>query len=381
VENVKVLESRNRQRSDECFEQNQFVYCLEIADNHNFFADGVLVSNCQYIRAIKGVKRVKYFKELCQGVPHVLALSGTPLVNRPAELWNVINLLRPDVFDSWVDFAPRYCAPRLTRWGLVYDGAENLDELNQRLVSSCMIRRLKSEVLTDLPPKSRFVVPLPLEKPKEYQLAKTDFLKWLAQVNPKKVKRAKRALALVKLNYLLQLAAKLKLNSVFEWIDNFLEDSVGKILLFCTHKNTLDLLVDRYKDQCVFIDGSVSGTKRQLAVDQFQNNKKTRVFVGNVVAAGTGLTLTAASTVAFVELDWVPANMTQCEDRVHRIGQKNNVQIYYLVAHNTIEEKLCEILQDKQKVLDAVLDGKIDGSGTLDVYDELERELHRSFSV
>lgn len=343
----------------------------------------IVADECHYLKSLGNkIKRVVAFRELCKDVPHILALSGTPLVNRPVELWNIINILKPKLFKSRRQYLDEYCEPTFTRWGVQYNGATNLDKLNKILLDNLMVRRLKKDVLKELPPKSRYVVPLPLDKPQEYKAANQDFLKWLKEHDPKKVKKAKRAQSLVKMGYLKRLAAELKLKSVFEWIDNFLENSEGKLLLFCTHKSILNAIYDRYIKQSVFIDGSVSSVDRQKAVDTFQKSTWCRLFAGNIKAAGTGLTLTAASTVAFVELNWVPGNMTQCEDRVHRIGQTSNkVQIYYLVAAGTIEEKLCEILQKKQKVLDAILDGVSITSEecSLDIYSELERELRRGF--
>lgn len=334
-----------------------------------------------YIKSRRS-KRAKYFKELCKGVPHILALSGTPLVNRPAELWTIINLLRPKVFSSWRQFADDFCEPTLTRWGITYNGATNLDKLNKLLQHNVMIRRLKKDILKDLPLKSRYVVPLPIEKPQEYKSAEKDFIKWLEKQSKKRANKAKRAASLVKMGYMKRLASSLKLKSVFEWIDNFFENSNEKLVLFCIHKIILKSIYDRYQNKSVFIDGSVSGEDRQKAVNLFQKSKWCKLFIGNIAAAGIGITLTSASTVVFAELDWVPGNMMQCEDRIHRIGQESDkVQIFYLVAHGTIEEKLCEILQKKQKVLDATLDGTSDKiPSTLNVYDELELELRRTLN-
>lgn len=339
----------------------------------------VIADECHYLKTRTGVKRVKFFKQLCKGVPHVLAISGTPLVNRPSELWNVINLLCPKVFNSWRSYADEYCDPQYTRWGIQYNGATNLPRLHKLLVKNCLIRRLKKDILKDLPPKTITVTPLPIDKPQEYKAAQLDFLTWLGKQDPKKAKRARTAESLVKMGYLKRLAAEMKLKSAMEWIDNFLSDSDEKLVIFCIHKKILSQLYNRYQKQAVFIDGSVSQEQRQANVEKFQKSKNCRVFIGNIAAAGVGITLTASSTVVFVELDWVPGNMRQCEDRIHRIGQTSNkVQIFYLVAYSTIEEKLCEILQTKQKILDASLDGKHTGSSTLNIYDELERELRRS---
>ena len=130
----------------------------------------------------------------------------------------------------------------------------------------------------------------------------------------------------------------------------------------------------KYKHTSVVVDGSVSGKKRKIAVQIFQKNKSIRLFIGNIKAAGVGITLTAANTLAFVEMDWTPGDHTQAEDRIHRIGQKKAAMIYYLIAKNTIEESLCELIQKKAAILSATLDGK-KRINRLDIFNELQKAL------
>ena len=223
-----------------------------------------------------------------------------------------------------------------------------------------MIRRLKKDVLKELPEKTRVIVPLNIDI-KKYVQAEIDFIK-LGEV--------KKAIQLVKLGYLKRLAAELKMKLVISWIDNFLGESDGKLIIFGIHKIIIKELQEHYSKISVVVDGSVSHSKRQDAVKQFQENNETRLFIGNIQAAGTAITLTAADTVAFVELDWVPGNHTQAEDRAHRIGQKNNVTVYYLIAKGTIEEDLCKIIQKKAKIISSILDGGKQAT-ELNVYNEL----------
>lgn len=315
-------------------------------------------------------KRTKSVKTLCYGIPHVLALSGTPLTNRPAELWPTLNILRPDLFPSFFPFAMRHAGARRAPWGWEFKGASHLSELHDKLKQTLMIRRLKKDVLKDLPSKRRCIVPLPLSDPAEYERAVKDFLGWLADRNPVKLQSAEKAQQLTKLGYLKWLAGMLKLPAVMEWVDNFFAETDEKLVLFAIHKAVITQLHDRYKKLCVVVDGSVVGKKRQLAVDQFQRDKKTRLFIGNVQAAGKGLTLTKASTVALAEIGWTPGEHTQAEDRAHRIGTVKKVTAYYLVSKGTIEEKLLEILQAKQKVLNKTLDGGKNGTD-FDLYNQL----------
>ena len=334
----------------------------------------LVLDESHYIKS-RSTKRYKAVKLLAKSIPHILCLSGTPLTNRPAELWTTLNLIRPELYPSFFSYAFRYCHPIKKPWGWEYKGASHLDELHSNLKKTMMIRRLKKDVLKELPDKTREIVPFTV-KMKKYREAEQDFINWLRKKSAVKAKKAQKAEAVVKLGYLLRLAAKLKVRKGGEWIDNFLESSEDKLVVFCTHKKIIKKLHDKYKGICVVVDGSVTGHKRKLACLQFQRDKKTRIFIGNIKAAGVGIDLWASSTCVFMELDWVPGNMLQAEDRLHRIGQKDAVTIHYLIAKNTIEEKLCKILQEKQEVLNATLDGgKV--KNDMDVFDKLQKSLLR----
>lgn len=318
------------------------------------------IDEAHYIKSRSSI-RTKAVRALCHGVPHVIAISGTPLTNEPAELWPSLNILRPDLFKGFTSFGFRYCGPRKTPWGWQFRGATRTKELHKLLSESCMVRRLKKDVLQDLPPKTRVVLSMDMDRRHEYLEARDNFVAWILKNAPKKMKKALKAQALVKMGYLKRLVADLSLKYKAEWIDNFLEESGGKIVLFAVHKKVIRFLEERYKGKCVVVDGSVKGKHRRQAFYAFKHDKSIRVFIGNIRAAGVGWNATSASTVAFIELDWVPGNHIQAEDRIHRIGQKFRSFIYYLVAHDTIEEYLCKLLQKKQETLDAVLDdGKVD---------------------
>jgi SNF2 family DNA or RNA helicase len=238
-----------------------------------------------------------------------------------------------------------------------------------------MIRHKKQDVLHDLPPKRRSVIPLPIIKATEYAKAEDDFIEWLSEKDKVKAKRAKNAEQLVKLGYLKRLAAELKMKAVIEWIDNFWEETDEKLILFAYHKNIIRQLRTKYEKICVVVDGDTSQKDREANVRRFQETKKTKLFIGQMVAAGTAITLTAASNVAFAELDWVPGNHIQAEDRCHRIGQSNHVQIYYLLARGTIEQDLCKIIQKKSKIITSLLDGQ--GSDDMNVFDQLMASIKK----
>jgi SWI/SNF-related matrix-associated actin-dependent regulator 1 of chromatin subfamily A len=318
-------------------------------------------------------QRTKAVQALCKGVPHVLALTGTPIINRPAEVWPVLNILQPKQFRRFWPFGQRYCDPYLSPWGWQFRGASNVRELNELLTTTCMIRRHKTDVLQDLPAKMRCVVPVPIERQDEYDEAHDEFLAWLQKISPDRARRAARAEAITRIGYLKQLAAKLKLRSVVEWINNWLSESNEKLVVFGIHTKMIEALQRRCNATSVVVDGGVTGEQRTRVIQQFQE-EATRLFIGNVQAAGVGITLTAASTAVFTELPWRPGDLTQAEDRIHRIGQRTTAWAYYLVANSTIERHLCEVLQRKQAVIDGVLDG-VEQSSEFSVFDELLGKL------
>lgn len=334
----------------------------------------IVFDECQYLISPK-TKRTKSSKLVSTGVPHVLALSGTPLTNRPSELWPVLNILWQDKYPSFWSYAQEYCNPKKLPWGgWDFRGSRNLPQLHSNLLEQGMVRYRKQDVLKDLPEKVRRVIPCELRDYSEYKEASTDFMGWLKKNMGHKVRSAARAESLVRIGYLLRLAAKLKMKSVVEWANRFLEETDEKLILFAIHKKAIKVLQKRINAEAVTIDGSTSIRDRKLAVAQFQNNSKTRLFIGQIQAAGVGLTLTAASEVGFVEMSWRPGDHQQAEDRPHRIGQKRTVFVDYFVADNTIEVQLCKILEQKQKTISSVLDGD-SNSDDLNIYHELVKVL------
>lgn len=335
----------------------------------------LILDECQYF-GNPAAKRTKAAIDLSRNVASVMALSGTPLLNNPGELWPSLYMVRPDRFRSLFAFAEEFCRPKreFGRW--TYKGARNLDRLHALLRRTCMVRRLKEDVLDDLPDKVRVVVPMDLSDRFEYNHAATDFVGWLRKHyrdNRGRVQRAARAIAVTRVGYLVRLAAKLKARSVVEWANRFLEERpTDKLVLFGVHRKMLRVLERRVHAKHVTVDGSVVGRRRKLAVDQFRKDPATRLFIGNVRAAGVGVDglQEACQNLAFAELWWVPGVHTQAEDRIYRIGQRGVAWINYLVAGGTIEEHLCRIIQEKQRTIHATLDGA-DYDGDMDVFDRL----------
>jgi SWI/SNF-related matrix-associated actin-dependent regulator 1 of chromatin subfamily A len=320
----------------------------------------LIFDEAHYIKS-NSAQRTKATKKLAKGIPHVIAITGTLIVNRPAEAYNAVNTIDKNLFPNFWKFAHKYCGARHNGFGWDFSGATNKEELHRILVDSVMIRRRKADVLTDLPDKLYSYIPMEIDNDKEYSKAENNFIRYLMEVKGREAaSKAQQAEHLVKIEGMKQLAVKGKMKQAIEWIKNFLEaDGNGnKLVVFAVHKTAMEALVNEFKDIAVKVDGGMSAEARDHSVKEFQNNPKIKLFVGNIQAAGTGLTLTASSAVAFLELPWTSGDLLQAEDRCHRIGQKNSVNVYYLLAEGTIEEKIAQLLDEKRKVVEAVLDGK-----------------------
>jgi SWI/SNF-related matrix-associated actin-dependent regulator of chromatin subfamily A-like protein 1 len=320
-------------------------------------ASVLILDEIHYLKNSKA-KRTKAGKALGKNIPHILGLSGTPIVNRPIEAFNALKLIDDTVVPSFWKYAQRYCGARHNGFGWDFSGASHTEELHQKLVQTVMLRRLKKDVLSDLPEKIYSYLPMELDNRKEYITAENNFIQWVKENRGEEAaQKASNAEAFAQIEALKQLSIKGKMKQAIDWVKDFIEVD-GKLVVFATHKSTIDSLMAEFKDIAVKIDGSVTGIDRDKAVQEFQNNNKIRLFIGNIKAAGVGISLTASSSVAFLELPWSPGDAEQASDRVHRIGQKDSVTVYYLLAQNSIEEKIAKMLDRKKKVLDSILDGK-----------------------
>lgn len=335
----------------------------------------IIIDEPQYICS-RTAQRTIATVELCKGITKKIALSGTPLLNAPAELWQLLNILWPEKFPSFFSFAMRYCEPKRRPWGWEYKGAKNLDKLHRKLKRLGFIRRLFSEVFKDFPKQRRVIVPLGIDNRKEYDSAVNDFVSWLSKRTKSRVrlKKAHRAMRLVKFGYMKRLCGELKLNPVYDWLVGYLANTDTKIIVFCVHRKIIKAICDRFPTTSLRVDGSVTGRKRQSRFDQFNHDPKKRMMVTNI---GTGWNGQVAPVVAHVEFPWTPGELLQKERRVLRIGQKRPTIAYYLVGMDTIEEDLCAMLQKKQRVLSAVLDGD-EGVNELDIFSQLEKKLRKA---
>lgn len=333
----------------------------------------LIMDECQSLTN-PGAKRTKAAVDLARTCDHVIAASGTPLTNRPIELFPVLNMIWPNEFPSLTEYAFEFCNPRMTPWGWDFKGSAKLDVLHARLNRLGMIRR-KLEDVVELQGKERIVVPCEIDDFDQYRYASTDLLGWLRKTAAHRVRKASKAERLSRVGYLLRLSAKLKMRAVVNRCNEFLENNPNeKLAVFVVHRAAIKVIKKRVPYKHVVIDGSVPSRLRLAAIDQFQYDSKTRLFIGNMQAAGIGTTITAASNLMFAEVWWKPGVHIQVEHRVYRIGQENKVLIQYLVAKGTIEERLCRLLQDKQQIISTVLDGDPE-IGDFNLYEDLLKEL------
>ena len=316
-------------------------------------------------------KRTQAVARLAASVPNeglVLALTGTPVMNRPPELISQLRIIGrlPD-FGSGAQFGRRF------------KGIDAHMRLHWHLRSRCFVRRLKADVLPQLPAKTRTVVPVELDNEAEYRLAETDVIAWLRsrpldlKELDAKIAAALRAERLVRLNALKLLAARGKLHAALAWIHDFCS-SGERLVVFARHREVQRAVIERFP-HALHILGEDSHAARDASVSAFQaaDDSGNQLIVCSLEVAGQGLTLTQASNVAFLELDWTPAKHDQAEDRCHRIGQQDAVNAWYLLAAGTIDETMANLLERKRAIIGAVTDGREEDDEA--IVDALAREL------
>jgi SWI/SNF-related matrix-associated actin-dependent regulator 1 of chromatin subfamily A len=322
------------------------------------------------LRLVTGREEVKgkrgEWRVLHAGVRSVTFMTGTPIVNRPLELWTTVSTIAGWVpqFANFFSFAQRYCNAHRTQWGWDFNGHSNEAELNQMLGDTIMIRRRKEDVLKDLPPKTFVTVPLEFDR-REYDAVaqafegRGDWKQGMQTLINYGGNAAKSDEAIVAINKCREIAGYAKMASAIEWILDYVEEG-EKLVVFAHHQRMVDQITAAVKAAGVgvrMIRGGVGLEERAQAAQDFQTDSSVKVIVLNIASAGFGITLTAARACAFVQLPWTPGDLIQAADRVHRIGQTDNVTVYNLVAEGTVEETIGELIMAKAEVANAVVDG------------------------
>ena len=332
--------------------------------------DLVIIDEAHYIKNAQA-QRTKLINDIVKNVDRLWLLTGTPMTSRPIDYFNLLSLVDSPVSKNWMAYVIRYCegyqfkaGPRKV-WNVM--GASNLEELRDR-TSGTILRRLKENVL-DLPDK--IITPVYLKlKSKQYEEVMGDYYDWYDK-NPDESKSL--TVQFSKLTKVRQIIADEKITQTIEIAENIIEQD-KKVIIFCNFTDSLNKITEHFGKTAVKLDGSMSKTSRQFSVDQFQENPKVKVFVGNIKAAGVGITLTAAEAVIMNDLSFLPSDHAQSEDRAYRYGQKNNVLVYYPIFENTIEGIIYDILNNKKLVISTVMG---DNQNPADAAEEILQRINK----
>jgi len=331
--------------------------------------DLVIIDEAHYIKNAQAL-RTKLINDIVKKIDRLWLLTGTPMTSRPIDYYNLLHLVDSPVANNWMAYVIRYCAgyqfkagPRKV-WNVM--GSSNLEELRDR-TSSTILRRLKENVL-DLPEK--IITPVYLRlKSKEYEEVMGEYYDWYDK-SPEESKSL--TVQFTKLTRVRQIIANEKVSQTIELAENIIEQN-KKVIIFCNFTDSLETICQHFGKSAVRLDGSMTKDARQNSVDEFQNNEKVKVFVGNIKAAGVGITLTAAEAVIFNDLSFLPSDHAQAEDRSYRYGQKNNVLVYYPLFDNTIEGIIYDIINHKKQVIATVMG---DNQDTTEAAEEILNKIN-----
>jgi SWI/SNF-related matrix-associated actin-dependent regulator 1 of chromatin subfamily A len=324
--------------------------------------DGMIVDECHKCKNVTAI-RTKATKMLARNIPHLVLLSGTPLLSRPIELFPLLNMIDPKKWSNYYDYARKYCNGHKGRFGYDASGVTNAEELHNE-IKGYFIRRKKSDVLKDLPPKIYIDVPVEMsdEDREKYELIEDNlvrYLKMYAGKQPKEIAQTMQAQKLAQLGIIRKLIATSGLETAVDLIEGVVE-SGEKILVFSSYNEPLEKLQQIFGDKAVMITGkTATGDERGKIVDQFQDNPKVQVFLGGFMSAGEAITLTKASYVLKLDYPWGPGESQQAEDRAHRPSAVyDSLSIYQLHVNVPTTIKLKKILEHKQLISDQVIDGE-----------------------
>ena len=333
------------------------------SDILNYGFDLVVMDEAHYIQNVKAA-RTKIANNIAKKVGKVWLLTGTPMTSRPMNYYNLLDLVDSPVAENWMAYAIRYCAGYQFNVGAKkvwnVSGSSNLEELRDRTKPQ-VLRRLKEDIL-DLPEK--IITPVYLKlKSKEYEKLMGEYYDWYNSSE----ESTSLTIQFSKLMKVRQVIAESKIKNTIELAQNII-DQGKKVIIFTNFTDTLNKITDHFGKSAVKLDGKMSKPQRQYSVDEFQSNEKINVFVGNLKAAGVGITLTAAEAVIMNDLSFVPSDHSQAEDRAYRYGQKFSVSVYYPIFENAIEGIIYNILNKKKNIFETVM-GDNEGKG--DVMEEI----------
>lgn len=291
---------------------------------------------------------------------HVIGLSGTPILNRPADFWPILHIIRPKDYPKFQIFAWKYCSPEYRPWGWDYTGASNLDKLAEE-IKPFVIRRKRDVIADEMPDQEIEIRLLEIDNREEYESARTGFAKWMEGRGHKLSAKAKKAEKLIQVGELLRLASRLKCRSLVREIREYRAlYPERKLILFAHHDAMVGVLQRRVfspDEPWLYIGGNTPSNKRQPIIDRFQNDPEARTIVCKTLSAGAGITLTAATASFICEIPWGASHLNQAMSRNYRIGQTEDVWVIIPVARDTIEHRVIQAVEDKQGLHDVLIDG------------------------
>lgn len=326
--------------------------------------DLCIIDEAHYLKNNDSI-RGKIMVELVvkHNIEKVWLLTGTPVANRPMDFFNLLKIIKSPIAQNWQHYATRYCEGRkffrtlkngLKKQIWLTDGASNLEELSSK-TKNIVLRRLKTEVL-DMPDK--VITPmyhlLDSKQKKQYEYLWEEYILAKKAIG-KKVKEDQKDL--VELILLRQFIAQQAISYTIEMVENAIEMG-RKVIVFTSFTEELNLIADHFGKAAVKHNGPMTNSMKQKSVDAFQTNDKIKVFVGNIKSAGVGITLTEGTVVIFNSFDWVTGNNEQAEDRAFRIGQKNDVNVYYQLFDDTISTRMWDMLKNKKEIINIILGEK-----------------------
>ncbi len=336
--------------------QQRFTLKSVVFDERINLFRSVIIDESHKCKSSK-TQQSKFVQGIAKGKEYVLELTGTPVVNNNEDLIQQLNIMdRLEDFGGYRKFEERYCQGE--------NKSSHLKELNFYLNKFCFFRRQKKDVLKWLPEKTRTYIIVDIDNRREYNAAKQDILRYLRdwkKADDDKLQRAIRGAVMVKMGILKQISSKGKIKAAIDIIHNTI-DGGQKLIVFCFLKEVVKQLKEEFPD-AVTVTGDDNDKEKQKSVDSFQNDPKTKLIILNYRSGGTGLTLTAASNVLFIEFPWTYSDCCQAEDRAHRNGQKNAVTCTYLLGKDTIDEYMYNLIQTKKDIANGV-------TGTIDNIEE-----------
>jgi SWI/SNF-related matrix-associated actin-dependent regulator 1 of chromatin subfamily A len=339
--------------------------------------DLVIMDEAHMVKNPKA-NRTKIMNQITEKIKKRWLLTGTPIANRPMDFFNLLNICDSPVTSSWKQFAFRYCDGKKFKKKLksgsyrdiwITDGASNLEELHNR-TKNLILRRKKEDHL-DLPPKIVAPYYVEIDDMNQYHRVFDEYLEW-AKSEGKRLGTGRHMVELIVLRKYLALE---KTKQTIELAEQAIENG-QKVIIFTNFTHSFDTLMDHFGKIAVGHNGKMNSTSKQNSIDKFQEDDNIKVFVGNLISAGTAITLTKAETVIMNDLDFVPSNHAQAEDRAHRIGSTSTTNVYYPIAVGTIDEMMFKILEKKRKIIDTVIG---DEHVSMDIEGDLFGEMLKNY--